>query len=557
MPTLNWIGKEKVINHHLDVPYRILQKQYTYDGNSEEDKIVSDNKIIHGDNLEVLKSLLPEYEGIVDFIYIDPPYNTGNENWVYNDNVNHPKIKKWLGTTVGKENDDLTRHDKWLCMIYPRLKLLQRLLNSQGVIFISIGEDELANLKLVCDEIFGLNNRIGLVSRIMKSGGNKGNFFSPNVDYILVYAKDKSKANDFKTSLDEKLVKKLYNQVEKQGNRLGEYYRAFGLYQSSLDSRPNQRYYIECPDGTLVIPPGETHPTEKIDGAQVLPKQTDGCWRWSADRYKFERLNGNIVFKKSKNDVLIDSEGSPAKWNIYTKIWLKDREDEGQTPTNLISEYENRHSSKELSNLGIQFDYAKSKELIKYLIKIAIKNKNAIILDSFGGSGTTAHAVLELNKEDDGDRKFILVEMEDYANSITAERVKRVVKGYADGKKIIEGTGGCFTYYELGDSLFIDENLLNENLPISKILEYVWYTETKTKYIKQDEKYFLGCFSNTAYYFFYDKNYITTLDDTFLRKIRVKAEQYIIYADNCLLAESLMRKYQIVFKKIPRDITRF
>ena len=154
MPTLDWIGKDKVINHHMDVPYRVLDKQYTYGGDKSE------NIIIHGDNLEALKSLLPKYERKVKCIYIDPPYNTGNEGWVYNDNVNDPKIKKWLGEVVGKEGEDLSRHDKWLCMMYPRLKLLQKLLREDGAIFISIDDIEEANLKLICGEIFGANNHL-------------------------------------------------------------------------------------------------------------------------------------------------------------------------------------------------------------------------------------------------------------------------------------------------------------------------------------------------------------------------------------------------------------
>lgn len=557
MPTLNWIGKEKVINHHQDVPYKILEPQYTFSNGKEDKDTTSDNKIIHGDNLEALKSLLPEYEGKIKCIYIDPPYNTGNEDWVYNDNVNHPQIKKWLGKIVGKESEDLSRHDKWLCMIYPRLRLLQKLLADDGVIFISIGDDEIASLKLLCDELFGFSNKCGIVSRVMKTGGNKGNYFSPNIDYILVYAKDKSKISDFKADLDEKLVKKLYNQVETEGARKGERYRAFGLYQSSLDSRPNQRYFIECPDGSLVIPPGITMPENLADGSKILPNKDDGCWRWSAERYKEEKLNRNIVYKKSKNAVLIDSKGNPAKWNIYTKIWLKERQDEGQTPTNLISEFENRHSSKELTTIGVNFDYSKPKDLVKYLINVAIKDKNAIILDSFAGSGTTAHAVLNLNKQDGGNRKFILVEMEDYANTITAERVKRVINGYGEDKKAVEGTGGDFTFYELGKPLFLDNGFLNEEVGLPKILEYVWYTETKEAFVAQKENYLLGAKNDTAYYFYYQKESLTTLDESFLRAIKTKASQYIIYADNCLLDQAIMDKYNIVFKKIPRDITRF
>ena len=464
--------------------------------------------------------------------------------------------KKWLGKVVGKEAEDLTRHDKWLCMMYPRLTLLSKLLKTEGVIFISIGEDEIANLKNLCDEIFGYNNKCGIVSRLMKSGGNKGNYFSPNIDYILVYAKDKRFISDFKGIMDEKLVKKLYNQIETEGERKGEKYRPFGLYQSSLDSRPNQRYYVECPDGTLVIPPGNTMPVQKLDAAKVLPDKEDGCWRWSNERYITERKNGNIVFKKSTKAVLIDSEGKPAKWNIYTKIWLSDREESGQTPTNLITDFENRHSAKELSALGLEFDFSKPSKLVEYLINISTNNKNAIILDSFAGSGTTANAVLNLNKSDKGERKFILVEMEEYANNLTAERAKRIIQGYGTS----EGLGGSFDFYKLGQPMFLEDGNLNELVGIEKIRQYVYYTETKTPIIEtkhKDNEYFLGKHIDTGYYFNYDEDGITTLDHTFLSTMKTKAEQYVIYADNCLLTKEYMTKHNIIFKKIPRDITRF
>lgn len=175
MPTLHWIGKDKVVNHHQDVPFRVLDHKYGFRVEDEKDKseTKSGNKIIHGDNLEALKALLPEYEGRVKCIYIDPPYNTGNEKWVYNDNVNDPKIKKWLGEVVGKQGEDLSRHDKWLCMMYPRLKLLHKLLADNGVIFISIDDIEVTNLKFLCNEIFGENNF--LANLIWKTDGNFDN----------------------------------------------------------------------------------------------------------------------------------------------------------------------------------------------------------------------------------------------------------------------------------------------------------------------------------------------------------------------------------------------
>lgn len=190
MPTLNWIGKEKVINHHQDVPYKILEPQYTFANGKETNDVTSENKIIHGDNLEALKSLLPEYEGKIKCIYIDPPYNTGNEGWVYNDNVSHPKLKKWLGQVVGKESEDLSRHDKWLCMMYPRLKLLNKLLADDGAIFISIDDNEHANLKLICDEIFGGRNFVGDYFWFKSATPpNLSHKIKRNIEYVICYSK--------------------------------------------------------------------------------------------------------------------------------------------------------------------------------------------------------------------------------------------------------------------------------------------------------------------------------------------------------------------------------
>ena len=204
------------------------------------------------------------------------------------------------------------------------------------------------------------------------------------------------------------------------------------------------------------------------------------------------------------------------------------------------------------------FDTPKPVKLIERILHISNK-KDLTVLDSFSGSGTTAHAILNLNKQDGGNRKFILVEMEDYANDITAERVKRVSKGYGEGTKQVEGTGGSFDYYELGKPLFDEYGNLNETVEIEKIREYVWYSETRSSNIDTtpETKYHLGIHENTSYFFVYEKDALTTLDFEFLSTIKGKAEQYIIYADNCLLPKKYMAEKNIVFKKIPRDISRF
>lgn len=556
MPTLHWIGKEKVINHHQEVPFRILEKQYTYTNGTqtEEKEKTSENKIIHGDNLEALKSLLPEYEGKIKCIYIDPPYNTGNEGWVYNDNVNDPKIKKWLGQVVGKESEDLSRHDKWLCMMYPRLKLLHKLLANDGAIFISIDDNEQANLKLICDEIFGESNFICNLPRITKKAGKTSELISLNNDYLICYKKKDVKFNFYQHFDSE------YKHIDKYEKERGKYKLSQTLDYGSIQYSKSLDYEIDI-DG-VTLRPGNVTKEEMIKRQNLNPK-SDFCWRWSKELFEFGFKSGFIVLKKSKNAHRIYTKTyERASINKNNKkeyyIEFKERTKSATTLDFIDNKFSNDNSRKLIENIfGSKiFEYSKPSVLIEYLIYLSTQ-KNAIILDSFAGSGTTAHAVLNLNKQDGGNRKFILVEMEDYAESITAERVKRVISGYGEENKAVEGTGGDFSYYELGKPLFLEENILNEEVGEDKIREYIWYSEVKTPYQKQEENYLLGKQYQTAYYFYYDKEKLTTLDENFLRTLKTKAEQYIIYADNCLLDADFMNKHSLIFKKIPRDITRF
>ena len=408
----------------------------------------TENLYIEGDNLDVLKLLQETYLGKVKMIYIDPPYNTGND-FVYNDDFAE-NTEDYLDRS-GQFDEEGNRlvlntesngrfHTDWLNMIYPRLRLAKDLLTDDGVIFISIGQDEVHNMIKIANEVFGADNHISNISRVMKSGGAKGRFFSPNIEYVLAYARNIDSEVVFREPLSEEIIKKLYTSIEHEGERAGEKYRPFGLYQSSLDARPNQRYYIECPDGELVIPPGTTMPKNKKDGEMVIPNNTDGCWRWSQERYLSEKQKGNIEFKKSSG-VLINSEGKAAKWNIYTKIWLSDRQEEGAVPVDLITKWENRQSKKELQSIGIPFDFAKPVDLIKYLISIVSDTKDAIILDFFSGSATTAHAVMQLNAEDGGNRKFIMVQLPEE----TDEKSEAFKAGYKNiceiGKERIRRAG--------------------------------------------------------------------------------------------------------------------
>ena len=548
MPTLNWIGKEKVINHHQDVPYKILEPQYGFtDGVENPEPNNSGNKIIHGDNLEALKSLLPEYEGKIKCIYIDPPYNTGNESWVYNDNVNHPKIKKWLGEVVGKDGEDLTRHDKWLCMMYPRFKLLHKLLAENGAIFISIDENEITHLRLLCTEIFGKSNYIATITVIVKPEGRRYGYFAKTHEYILIFSKDQSKLELNDIVVDG--VEFKYYDEEGGFNIKGLRNRNVKSFNSL--NRPNLRYpfyvNIHSPDENGFF---EISTEPKNDWKQIFASTVDGLesvWRWGKEKSA-----------KQKGDLLANIGNDE-----QIRIFQKERKLTQTAKTTWINK--NFHSitgTRELTDiLGKSiFDFPKPEMLVRQIMEIG-SNDDDIILDSFAGSGTTAHAVLNLNKQDGGNRKFILIEMEDYANTITAERVKRVIKGYGEDKKVIEGTGGDFNYYELGEPLFLEEDILNESVGIENILKYIWYSETRTPFTTvpdlAEANYRIGSKDQTDYYFYYLIDGQTTVDYDFMAKIKHKASQYIIYADNCLLEKDFMLKHHIIFKKIPRDITRF
>lgn len=529
MPTLEWIGKSKVINHHQEVPFRVLERQYSYDeqGQHEEDN-GSENMIIRGDNLEALKALLPRYEGRVKCIYIDPPYNTGNEGWVYNDNVNDPKIKKWLGEVVGKEGEDLTRHDKWLCMMYPRLKLLQKLLADDGVIFISIDEIEHRYLELVMDEIFGSANRIDtFVWQNNYGGGAKSNYVVHLHEYVLCFAKNISTVGKIELPPDDNILK-YYKYKDEKFDTRGPY-RLQPLATTSMDDRPNLRYPLF------------------YEGHEVWPAKQ---WFWSKERALEAQANDELVFSEKNG-----------KWTVNYKQYLNsaDGTQRKSKPYSIITGIYTQAGTKaikEIMGSGKAFDFPKPPELIMYFIQM-ITGEDDIVLDSFAGSGTTAHAVLNMNKADGGYRKFILVEMMDYADSITAERVKRVIRGYGEGKNAVAGTGGNFSFYDLGEPLLVDD-CLNEAVAPEKIREYIWFMETKQPYAPPSggNPYYLGKHNSTGYYFYYEPQRVTVLDYAFLSTITEKADGTVIYADRCSIGEDKLAQMGITFKKIPRDISR-
>ena len=525
MPTLNWLGKDKIVTHINKIPFHVLEHKYKFSAKSgtlfdDESEKASGNKIIHGDNLIALKSLLLEYENKIKCIYIDPPYNTGNENWVYNDNVNDPRFKKWLGEVVGKEGEDLTRHDKWLCMMYPRLQLLKRLLSDDGAIFISIDDNEQANLKLICDEIFGVRNFISNIIWEKKySPQNDAKYLSDSHDFIIAYAKDKELWRPNLLPRTAEMDARYKNpDNDPRGVWTSDNLLRKDVQQSGL-------FIITTPSGRKCTP------------------SAGASWRVSQEKFAEMVADNRIWFGEDGNNVprIKRFLSEVQQGSVSKTIWKRDEVGDNQDAKREVKKFE----------LPEVFDTPKPTQLIQKILQLAT-NPDSIILDSFAGSGTTAHAVLNLNQQDGGKRKFILIELEDYAESITAERVKRVMQGYSN----VDGTGGSFDFYEVGEPIMID-NMLNKNLQLEDIYKYIWFSETRTQYKQQEHKYYLGEHDGTAIYFYYEPEQVTCLDFEFLSKyIFARAERYIIYANTCALGDEFMRKYFIEFKKIPSDIMK-
>ena len=438
-----WVGKKQAMVEAS----RPIRKTLRPCKEESVDWEKTENLYIEGDNLDVLKLLQESYLNKIKMIYIDPPYNTGND-FIYNDNFTMDKdeyeegigLKDEEGNKQFTQNNDSNPrfHSDWCSMMYPRLKLARNLLSENGVIFISIDDNEVDTLKKICNEVFGESNFIGCAGRITKKSNNKGDFWAPNFDYLLTYVKNINATTPFLGGINYSA----YNLIEEDGDRKGEKYQLVRLYMSSIQNRnPDQRFWIECPDGSKIIPPGTTFPPER-------PNLGDGIWRWS--RKTFEENKDKIVIKQVKSSNLLNENHEPAKWNVYTKTYLNDVIDKSTSkPNNFIENHINQIGSHELNTLKIPFDYSKPSTLIKYLADVSQTSKDDIILDFFSGSATTAHAVMQLNAEDGGKRKFIMVQLPEicdekseaykagYQNicEIGKERIRRA------GKKIVEETG--------------------------------------------------------------------------------------------------------------------
>lgn len=644
MPTLDWMGKDKVVNHHRDVPYRVLER-VPEKGVLDEQGSDGGNMVIHGDNLEALKALLPQYEGRVDVVYIDPPYNTGNEGWVYNDNVNDPRIRRWLGQVVGKEGEDFTRHDKWLCMMYPRLVLLRKLLSSSGVMFISIDGNEVASLRSVCDEIFGAGSFASIVSwQRTLTKRNDAKSVPTETEYLLVYSKNSKwvpRKLDRAQGMDD-------GYASPDGDE--RLWASVTCSAPGGSTHPGMVYAIQHPiTGTLMYPPNDRHWSLGQDRMLAeMRKWADYELRDIDDEPKRKAVCMGAEVDASLPAIMLVDDSEKARertkarydrglageepWPTFfftqkgvggmrTKKYLD--ESTGRVVTNFwpASEVGTTDGAKKLlANIfggTSPFDTPKPPELVERCIQLC-SDSDALVLDSFAGSGTTAQAVLSLNQKDGGSRRFILCEMMDYADSTTAERVRRVINGFETKKNVkttlfeqkltfanlkkaetfraeaiaaaehakeagayskvegpklddgsiivtgvtakgekVPGTGGGFSYFELGPALFEGDSM-TANASAADLMRYVWYTETKADFVDRTDEhpYLMGEVGGAAYYLAYEPDRETALGYDLLSELPVRGNPTVIYANRCVLPTEELGRLNIRFRRIPDQIAR-
>jgi adenine-specific DNA-methyltransferase len=520
MPKLDWIGKKAVVNHHREVPFHLLR--------SNDELSVGDpgsgNLLVQGDNLLALKALLPYYAGQVKCVYIDPPYNTGNEGWIYNDNVNSPEMREWLGRAVGKEAEDLSRHDKWLCMMYPRLALLREFLRDDGAIFISIDDNEVHFLRMIMDEIFGATNLVSafIWKRRTTPDSRNLNGVSGDHEYILCY----QRSSGFRVRGQDKDLEKYKNP---DNDSLGPWMSDNLTGLANAAERPNLHYDI-------------IHP---ITGERFKPHPSRG---WIYGRERMEELikDQRILWSKK-------SGGRPR-----LKRYLSDMQSSTTGFSTVLNAPGNVVATKELSELlgPKTFAFPKPSQLVKLLIQQAT-DENSLILDSFAGSGTTGHAVLAQNAADGGNRRFILVEMDEHiCRNIAAKRLTRVSQGYNDTPAL----GGGFRFCELGEPLFDERGNIRSTVRFADLARHVYFTETGEPLPATAplDSPLLGIHNCTAVYLLYngilkDKtqrggNVLTT---AILAALPGHDGPKVIYGTACRIDQERLRREGIVFKQLP------
>ena len=548
MPTLEWIGKKAVINHHRQVPYHLLRCDASLSAGDPD----CGNLLVQGDNLLALKALLPYYAGKVKCIYIDPPYNTGEEDWSYNDNVNSPEIKAWLNKAVGGEGEDLTRHDKWLCMMYPRLSLLRQFLSRDGIIAISIDDNELDNLGILLDEVFGPAKRLACAPWLAEpSGGKQKTALRKGHEYVVIY----HNGDDSNLGREEKSSGEL-----DQRDKFGKYRKGRELLkwgeQSLRTDRPRMWFPLRAPDGSEVLP-------IRNDG-------NEGRWRLGAENpliLKILQDPEHAHWEKRPFDEGVVVAGQRERWVPYEKG--RDAKKSFGWSTWLDSFGFNADGTRELKEIfgSKTFNTPKPTQLIRWIVSLHA-DENALVMDSFAGSGTTGHAVLQLNKDDGGSRRFILVEMDaNICQSVTAERLKRVVKGYApgnaEGRGAVEGLGGGFRYCTLGDALFDEAGNIRECVAFRELAAHIFFTETGSPIPKQPNgrSALLGVHEGKAVYLLFNgvlgdrrPDGGNVLTGEVLRKLPNHNGTKVIYGEGCRLGAARLKREGIIFKQIPYQI---
>lgn len=565
MPSLNWIGKEAVEHHHKDVPYRLVH----CDGDLSAGDPKAGNLLVQGDNLEALKALLPYYAGQVKCIYIDPPYNTGKSDWTYNDKVDSPEMAEWLGRAVGKESEDLCRHDKWLCMMYPRIRLLRELLREDGILFVSCDDNEQASLHLLLAEIFGRRNHVG--TAIWKNAtDNNPTKIAVEHEYVVVYTKNKDRLprqwsgpeNDVK-----ELMLDVYRKIESESVGLSDRQKSFGSFvkKNAASLGDLARYKLVDERGVYVSRrnlenPGKNgypyeiqHPITKKNCTRPL-----WGWRFPEDRMRSLIAEGRIVFGKDENKI------------PELKAYLE----EVSFPFRSVFNIDSRKGSNDLEAIFGRrdiFKNPKSVEFVSFLISFA-SSEDDIVLDSFGGSGTTGHAVLHMNARDGRKRRFILIEMDERtATEISAERLRRVCVGYpkgGEGGDMVEGLGGGFRYCRLGTPLFNEFGDIDGSVSFTDLAAHIFFAETgapiPTK--AQAGSSYLGQHDEKAVYLLYAQGQENmpreamgnVLTPDALVALAPLPEDFggtrVVYAEGTTISPDRLRREGVVFKQIPYQI---
>lgn len=567
MPSLDWIGKKAVVDHHKQVPFHLLR----CNDELSVGEPGSGNLLVQGDNLLALKALLPYYAGQVKCVYIDPPYNTGNEGWVYNDNVNSPEMREWLGKAVGKEIEDLSRHDKWLCMMYPRLALLRDFLRDDGVIMISIDDNELANLTVLVNEIFGVSN---VLATLVWEKGKKGDakYFSVSHEYMVVAAKSKAhlvakntKWRRNKPGVDQ--VLNYYNDLREQhkGDHDATRRDIMAWYRSLPAKHPAKahKHYNWSDDRGLYFPDNFHGPD---DGRENRPrydiihpvtgmpvKKPSTGWRWEESttlqalaevppRIHFGPTHSTIPCRKS---YLFEIDKEP-----FPSVFYKD----GRAATLEVEQILGPGS----------FAFPKDSEVLADLIGM-VTEKGDVVLDSFAGSGTTGHAVLKLNHADRGQRRFILVEMDrGICQQKTRERLANVINGYASGRNPVTGLGGGFRFCDLGEPLFSPAGTIEEEaVSFKDLAHHIFFIATGEPLPHEAdlETPMLGISNGVAVYLLYngilgDKtvNGGNVLTRDVLASLPPHDGTRIIYGNGCRIGAERLKRENIIFRQIPYEV---